>query len=62
MPTIAVELVKLAIPIVMDIVKHHREKNNGQIPTEEQILATFNQNIDKYLAEGEAWRAAHPDA
>jgi hypothetical protein len=52
---------EVAIPVVVDIIKRHREKNNGEVPTEDQIRTEFNNNIDRYLSEGAAWKAAHPD-
>jgi hypothetical protein len=60
-PSVFIELFKIAAPIVMDIVRRHQAANNGQLPTDAQVQTVFEANIDRYLAEGEAWKATHPD-
>jgi len=54
-------LVNAFVPAILDIVLRHRQAT-GVDPTSEEVLAAFHANIDKYLAEGAAWRAAHPTA
>lgn len=61
-PELIVGLFNVFAPIVKDIIEKHRAANDGADPTEADIKAAFASNVDKYLAEGSAWRAAHPDA
>lgn len=46
-------------PIVRDVIAEHQKTHNGALPSDAEMLAQFNAHIDKYLAEGAAWRAAH---
>ena len=48
------------VPIILDIVKAHRAQS-GADPTAEEIMATFQSNLTKYLDEGAEWKAAHPN-
>lgn len=61
-PEVILGIFNAVAPIVKDIVKKHQDAHNGQMPTDEEVTAAFNQNIDAHLAEGAAWRAAHPNA
>lgn len=60
MEALIAQLFNVFVPIVGAIVREHRAAH-GADPTDEEIMATFTANIDKYLAEGAAWRAAHPE-
>lgn len=53
-------LFKTFAPVVRDIIATHAAAHNGALPTDAEMLAIFNSNIDKYLSEGAAWRATHP--
>ncbi len=57
-PELIVGLFNVFAPIVKSIIDAH--KAQGIDPTDAQIAAIFAANIDKYLSEGAAWRAAHP--
>jgi NADH dehydrogenase FAD-containing subunit len=35
-------------------------EHQGAMPTDAQMAQIFETNIDKYLAEGAAWKALHP--
>lgn len=59
-PELILGLFSVFAPIVRSIIDAHKAANNGASPTDEQVKAEFAANIDKYLAEGAAWRAAHP--
>lgn len=67
-PQLALAMLQWATPIVMQAIREHRAQRlaAGQDPnvelTDEQVFQMLNDNIDKYLAEGAAWRAQHPDA
>jgi hypothetical protein len=61
MEQLILQLFGIFAPIVADVIKDHR-KEAGVDPTFEQMQARFFGNIDKYLGEGSAWRAAHPNA
>jgi hypothetical protein len=52
-------LVNAFVPAIIDLVLQHRQAT-GVDPTSEEVLAAFHRNLDRYLAEGAAWRAAHP--
>lgn len=56
------QLIGIFAPIVSDIIKKHQAANNGTTPTDDEIKAEFLANVDLYLGEGSAWRAAHPNA
>jgi hypothetical protein len=54
-----VGLVESLLPLFMQL--YHDAKTTAvPNPTYEDLLATLNANIDGYLAEGAAWRTAHP--
>lgn len=59
MEQLIAQLLALFTPIIADIIRKHRERT-GQDPTDEQIKAEFFANVDTYLGEGSAWKAAHP--
>jgi hypothetical protein len=59
-PLLIAELLKYLLPLIVEIRTTWKAAHSGAEPTDAQILAEFNANIDKYLAEGAAWRAAHP--
>ena len=54
------QLVGTVAPIILGIIKDHRAAT-GHDPTPEEVVATFTANLAKYLGEGEAWKAAHPE-
>lgn len=58
-PEVILGLFNTFAPIVRDIIAEHHT-TTGQLPTDAEIKATFAANIEKYLAEGAAWTAAHP--
>jgi hypothetical protein len=60
-PEVILGIFNAVAPIVKDIVAKHLAVT-GAMPTDAEVTAAFNQNIDTYLAEGAAWRAAHPNA
>ncbi len=48
-------------PLVLQLVKDWQKANNTtEIPTMEQLVSEYQKIIDGYLAEGKAWRDAHP--
>lgn len=63
-PELAMAILKWAAPIILEILRSHRQRFgvSAEDLTDEQVIAEFNQNLDKYLNEGAAWRAQHPDA
>lgn len=61
MNPIILQLFTIFAPIVKDVIERHRAAHNGETPTLEQMTAEFHGNIDRYLAEGQAWRDAHPE-
>ncbi len=60
MGTLSVSLINAAIPIIAGIIRDHQVAH-GTTPTDEEIAATFNANVDRFLAEGQAWLASHPE-
>lgn len=63
MGTLIVQLMAIFAPIIRDIQEKHQAAHPGAPPlTDAQIEAEFAANVEKYLAEGSAWRLAHPDA
>jgi hypothetical protein len=66
-PELAAAILKWAVPVVMQVIRERRAVKlaAGEDPstvTDEEVIAAFNSNIDRFLAEGEAWRAEHPSA
>jgi len=60
-PQLILGLFTTFAPIVRKLIEDFRTKNDGRMPTDEEMLAEFNANADRILAEGEAWRASHPE-
>jgi hypothetical protein len=60
-PTLLIDLFKVFGPIVADIIRRRQAAGDAH-PTDAQIAADFEVNIEKYLQEGASWRANHPDA
>lgn len=57
-PELLSAILNVAGPIVLGaITQHHAD--TGQIPTEAELRAKLNLNIDTYLAEGQAWTDSH---
>ena len=61
MEQLIAQLVGVFAPLIVTIVKDHRAVH-GVDPTPEEVQATFVANVSKYLGEGSAWRATHPNA
>jgi len=50
-------------PLVLKLIMDWQQRNNTtRIPTLEELTTDFQSTIDGYLAEGQAWRDAHPNA
>jgi len=50
-------------PLVLKLITDWQQANNTtRMPTLEELTGDYQDTIDSYLAEGAAWRAAHPDA
>jgi hypothetical protein len=58
---LVVQLASVFVPIVQKIIADHQAANDGAMPTDEEIIAKFEADIDQYLAEGAAWNVTHPD-
>jgi len=49
--------------LVLKLIMDWQQRNNTtRIPTLEELTTDFQSTIDGYLAEGQAWRDAHPNA
>ena len=59
-PQVILALITTLAPIVRQGILDFQQAHEGRFPTEEELTAQFSSNIDKYLGEGAAWRAAHP--
>lgn len=59
-PVLIAELLKFVLPLVRQIQEEWKAAHNGAEPTDAQILDHYFADIDRYLAEGAAWRATHP--
>jgi hypothetical protein len=62
MAGLIVQLAAIFVPIVQQIIREHADANDGDLPTDEQVIAKFQSDIDMYLAEGASWRVSHPDS
>ena len=62
METLILQLVTSFTPIVTQAIRDHKAANAGADPTDAEIIARLEANVAKYLGEGAAWKAAHPDA
>lgn len=60
-PALLSAILNIAGPPVLAFVTAHHAAT-GQMPTLDELKAELNSNIDKYLAEGAAFTAAHPHA
>lgn len=58
-PELAIALFNAVGPMVRDIIVKLHDRH-GRMPTEAEIRAEFNGNVQKYLDEGQAWTDAHP--
>lgn len=47
------------VPAIASIFRSHQAAT-GDLPTDDQVLATLKANIDAVIAEGAAWKASHP--
>jgi len=59
MNQLIIQLFGIFAPIVRQIIEDSRAET-GTDPTDEEVIAKFNADIDKYLAEGMKWNAEHP--
>jgi len=49
-------------PLVLQLVSQwQQDHRTSQLPTIEDLRRDYQDLIDSYLAEGAAWRAAHPE-
>ena len=48
-------------PLVTQTIKKFQETHNGAMPTDPEMEALLSENVHTYLAEGSAWKAAHPN-
>lgn len=59
MGNVIIQLFGIFAPIVAEIIEKRRQET-GETPTNEEIKAEFEANVDKYLAEGADWLTKHP--
>lgn len=57
-PQVAIGLFTTFAPIVRELIEDFQKKNNGRMPTDAEMLAEFNANAERILAEGAAWKAS----
>lgn len=57
--TLGIQVVKIVLPIVMELISKHYNAT-GALPTEEEILNQLQENADKAIAVADAWLEAHP--
>ena len=63
MGSLLLELFNSFGPVVLGLIKRWQEEHRTtELPTLEELTRDYQAEIDGYLAEGAAWRAAHPDA
>ena len=60
-PAVILGLFQTFAPIVREIIAKFQHENDGRLPTDEEMLAEFNANADRILAEGAEWKARHPE-
>lgn len=61
MNPIFLSVLKDLAPIFLAAYNHFTKKHQGVTPTREQLISELEANGDLILAEGAAWRAAHPE-
>lgn len=59
MGAVIVQLFAIFLPIYRQI-QADRAASGQPDPTDDEMIAIFEGNRDKYLQEGAAWLAAHP--
>ena len=57
---IIVQLITVLAPLIMQVVRDHQAAHQGQLPTNDEMIAQLQAHIDTYLAEGAAWNQTHP--
>lgn len=62
MNPLILELISLFTPMIREAIDNYKARHDGQEPTDADVIAEFNANVEKYLGEGSAWKAAHPNA
>lgn len=58
-PELIAQILSFASPIIGGVMRHFFEQN-GRLPTDAEMQAELDRNAATYLAEGAAWKAAHP--
>jgi hypothetical protein len=53
-------LIQFVIPEIFAFIKRRREAGLPD-PTLEDMIAELNMNTSRFIAEGEAWLATHPE-
>lgn len=62
--TLALALFNTFYPITLQVIDRIKKAKNdpNYQPTNEEMQAEFQNNMDAILAEGAAWKASHPNA
>jgi DNA-directed RNA polymerase specialized sigma subunit len=61
-PALLIAIIQnVVVPEVSGIIRRHRAQT-GADPTDAEIIAKLQLDATKYIDEGEAWLAAHPDS
>jgi len=60
-PTLILQLANVFVPMIGKLFRD-RHAATGALPTDDEIRAALAENIKAVIAEGDAWKAAHPNA
>lgn len=62
-PNLILGLFNVFAPIVTNVIRAHQDQTGDtSLPTNDEMIAILEHNMDGILAEGAAWRMTHPDA
>ena len=61
-PQLAAVLIQTFGPLALSWIRGFYAGSNGQFPTEAQLADGMQAHADRFIAEGTAWLAAHPQA
>lgn len=60
MIALILQLAQVLAPMIITAYEDHKAGNNGAAPTQDELNVALAAAVSRIVAEGEAWKAAHP--
>lgn len=60
MANLVLQLFGIFAPLITSLIQKYQDAHDGKMPTDDELKAEFEANIDGYLAEIDEWKASHP--